>query len=86
MWDEPKRRANLKKHGLDFADAARVFAGITFTFEDKRFHYDEQGFMTMGLLNETAVMIAHTESASEVHVISMRKATKHEQTIYFQNL
>ena len=86
VWDEAKRRANLKKHGLDFADAARVFAGITCTFEDKRFHYDEQRFITMSLLNETAVIIAHTEAAREIRIISMRKATRHEQTIYFQNL
>ena len=29
VWDEAKRRANLKKHGLDFADAAQVLASIT---------------------------------------------------------
>src|SRR5512136_2350350 len=33
---EPKRRATLNKRGLDFADAALVFAGPTFTFEDDR--------------------------------------------------
>lgn len=26
-WDESKRQINLSKHGLDFADAARVFDG-----------------------------------------------------------
>jgi uncharacterized DUF497 family protein len=31
-WDEDKRKANLKSHGLDFVDAARVFSGPTFTF------------------------------------------------------
>jgi uncharacterized DUF497 family protein len=29
-----KRLANLKKHGLDFHDAAPVFAGVTYTYED----------------------------------------------------
>ena len=24
-WDEPKRKANLKKHGIDFQGAIRVF-------------------------------------------------------------
>jgi uncharacterized DUF497 family protein len=36
-WDEPKRQANLAKHGLDFADAAKVFAGPMVLFEDDRF-------------------------------------------------
>ena len=35
-WHEPKRQANLKKHGVDFATAERVFEGPTFTFEDER--------------------------------------------------
>ena len=33
-WSEAKRSANLKAHGLDFVDAAFVFEGVTFTFED----------------------------------------------------
>ena len=43
-WDDAKPRANLLKHGLDFADAESVFARITCTFEDRRFDYDEQTF------------------------------------------
>ena len=49
-WDERKRRLNLKDHGLDFVDAPRVFEGPTFTFEDDRFAYDEQRFVTLGFL------------------------------------
>ena len=36
IWDEPKRQANMNKHGVDFSDAERVFAGPTFPFEDDR--------------------------------------------------
>lgn len=36
-WSEAKRNLNLKNHGLDFIDAPKVFAGVTFTFEDDRF-------------------------------------------------
>src|SRR5438132_14159358 len=49
-WDEAKRRTNLRKHGLDFVDAPTVFIGPTFTFEDDRFAYGEQRFITLGLL------------------------------------
>ncbi len=46
VWDEAKRHTNLRKHGLDFADAEEVFAGITCTTEDERFDYGEQRFVT----------------------------------------
>ena len=45
--DERKRRINLAQHQLDFADARRVFAGATFTFEDERVEYGEGRFITI---------------------------------------
>lgn len=82
-WYEAKRESNLKKHHLDFADAAVVFEGLTLTFEDTRFDYGEQRFITIGLLDEQFVVIAHTEEENDVtRVISMRKATKYEEKIF----
>ncbi len=84
-WNEAKRRSNLVKHRLDFADAPAVFAGIAFTFEDDRFDYGEERFITLGMLKDVVVVIAHTERNETVRIISMRKATKHEQKLYFQS-
>ena len=86
IWDENKRQSNLSKHGFDFIDASSVFAGATFTYEDDRFAYGEQRFITLGLLDQTLVTIAHTESNNEIRVISMRRGTKREQLIFFRNL
>ena len=83
-WDEEKRKANLVKHGIDLADAKAVFAGATFTFEDDRFTYMEQRFITLGMLKGTVVVIVHTERNKVIRIISMRKATRNEQKIYFQ--
>ena len=83
-WDEQKNQVNIRKHGLDFADAPAVFAGVTFTFEDDRFDYEEQRFITLGILAGKVVVIAHTERDDKVRIISMRKATKYEQKLYFQ--
>lgn len=47
-WSETKRISNIKDHGLDFLDAEHVFAGVTYTFEDDRFSYGEQRFVTLG--------------------------------------
>lgn len=72
-WDEVKRKRNLKDHGLDFVDARRAFDGATFTYEDDRFQYDEQRFVTLGLLEGVPVSIVHTETKDRIHFISFPK-------------
>ena len=86
VWDEAKRRLNLRKHGIDFADADKIFRGVTFTAEDTREDYDEQRFLTLGLLEDQVVSVAHTEQGEEIRVISIRKATKHEAHFYFSQI
>ena len=86
VWDERKRRSNLADHGFDFVDAPAVFAGPTFTFEDDRFDYAEQRFVTLGFLGGIAVSLVHTESPTLIRIISFRKATRHEEALLFQSL
>ncbi len=50
IWDETKRQTNLKKHGLDFADAEQIFAGPLVLIEDNRQDYGEQRMVGIGLL------------------------------------
>jgi uncharacterized protein len=85
-WSETKRAANLKAHGLDFVDSPRVFEGATYTFEDDRFSYGEQRFVTLGLLAGVPVSIVHTESEHEIRIISFRKATRGETNILFNEI
>ena len=85
-WDEAKRRANARAHGLDFSDAARVFDGLAFTYEDDRFAYGEQRFVTLGLLKGVPVSLVHTETPVEIRVISFRRATNHEAEILFSKI
>jgi uncharacterized DUF497 family protein len=85
-WRESKRKTNLKDHSLDFVDAAQVFDGPTYTFEDDRFAYGEQRLVTLGLLQGIPVSIVHTETEDEIHIISFRKAIKRETGILFQNI
>ena len=85
-WDERKRKENLRDHGFDFRDASTVFEGPTFTFEDNRFAYHEQRFITLGLLGGVVVSLVHTETRFVIHVISFRRATRHEETILFKSL
>lgn len=83
-WNEAKRLANLAKHGLDFAEAETVFRDVTFTFEDVRFEYGEHRFITIGMLGSTVVVMAHTEQGDVIRVISMRRATRNEQRLYYR--
>jgi len=85
-WSDAKRKLNIEQHGLDFVDAPRVFEGPTYTYEDDRFDYSEQRFVTLGILDEFVVSIVHTETPRVIRIISFRKATKHEQAIFFKNI
>ena len=85
-WDETKQRVNLSKHGLSFEDAALVFAGPCLTFEDKRYKYGEDRYLTLGLLAGRVVVIAHTPRGQDTRIISMRKANSREQKIYQERL
>jgi uncharacterized DUF497 family protein len=86
IYDERKRAANRKKHGYDFKDAPTVIESATaVTFEDKRFDYDEQRFVTLGMLRGQVVVLVTAETDEEIRVISMRKAEHNEQEIYYAN-
>jgi len=85
-WDEAKRIANLRDHGIDFVDAEKVFAGLTFTYEDERFPYGERRIVTLGLLAAIPVSVVHTEGNDNIHVISFRKATRYETELLFSQI
>lgn len=85
-WDEDKSEANLSKHGLSFEDSETVFSGECITFEDDRFDYGEQRFITLGKLEGRIVIIAHTPRGENTRIISMRKANAREQKIYKKRL
>jgi uncharacterized DUF497 family protein len=85
-WDEAKNRKNFTKHGLDFKDAEQVFAGSCVTFEDNRVDYGEERFITLGLLAGRVRVIAHAPRSPATRIISMGKANRREQEIYYKRL
>lgn len=84
-WDEAKRKANLRKHGFDFVNCEKGFDGYTLTAEDTGIDYGERRFVTLGLLEGRVVAVVHTEAALMIRIISIRKATRHEQEAYFDS-
>jgi uncharacterized DUF497 family protein len=86
QWDEAKRKANLHRHGIDFVGIEKVFEDKTVTILDDRFDYGEERFVTFGLLDDRVVAIAHKEADEVIRIISVRKATKHEESSYFKEI
>ena len=85
-WDEEKRQENIRKHGLDFLGAERVFAGNTSTSEDRRGSYGERRWVTVGVLEGRIVTMVHTERNDVIRIISLRKATRYERNTYISQV
>jgi uncharacterized DUF497 family protein len=81
-WDEEKRLLTLEKRGLNFADAAFIFAGETYNFPDCRKDYGEQRIITIGFLLNRMVVLVWTPRSNNRRIISMRKANEREYEEY----
>ena len=88
IWNEKKNRQNIKKHGFDFADAWQVFDKVLLTSLDDSQDYGEERWIGIGMLNNgTVVLIVFVEEDNDtLRIISLRKASKNEQEIFFENL
>jgi hypothetical protein len=78
-FDPVKRAKTLTERGLDFADAALIFAGITIEIEDIRKDYGEKRVICYGLLAGRVVVVGYTPRGADRHVFSMRKANDREK-------
>ena len=82
-WDERKNQANIRKHGLDFADAGQVFSMPMLVAADDREDYGEDRWIGVGLLGAFVVVVAYVERDEDViRIISLRKALSHERAQY----
>jgi uncharacterized protein len=78
-FDPVKREKALAERGLDFADAAIVFEGVTLEVEDIRKEYGEIRIICYGMLAGRMVVVGYTPRGADRHVFSMRKANEREQ-------
>ena len=78
-FDPIKRDKALSERGLDFDDAALIFAGVTLEVEDTRKDYDETRVICYGLLEGRMIVVGYTPRGADRHVFSMRKANEREQ-------
>ncbi|HXN10029.1 MAG TPA: BrnT family toxin [Steroidobacteraceae bacterium] len=78
-FDPAKRQQTLADRGLDFEDAAIVFAGPTLEIEDRRQEYGEARIICFGYLHNRLVVVGYTPRGTGRHVFSMRKANAREK-------
>jgi hypothetical protein len=83
-WDPAKREANLRKHGIDFARAVRVFEGQVLEREDRRRDYGEARFVALGAVEELVLAVVYTPRGAAFRIISAREAHRHEKAAYRQ--
>ena len=81
-FDPSKRQAALSERGLNFTDAAIVFAGPTIAVQDTRREYGEARYQTVGFLADRMVMVVWTPRDEARHIISMRKCNDREKANY----
>ena len=78
-FDFAKREWTLRERGLDFEQAAEVFAGMTIDIPDLRRDYGEHRINSVGHLGGRMVIVCWTPRNDARHVISMGKANEREK-------
>jgi len=83
-WDPKKAEANLRKHGIDFNEAAAVFSDtLSSTFPSQDHSENEARFLPIGSSpNQQTLVVAHTEDDNVIRIISARLATSQEKRFY----
>lgn len=86
-WNQNKRLKNVVKHGFDFADAPEIFKKPMVIRLDTRQEYGEDRFIGIGILKNQVVIVVYCEPDVEtIRIISLRKAVKREQKLYYRSI
>jgi uncharacterized DUF497 family protein len=85
-WDDAKAESNLKKHGISFEAARRIFDDV-FALDrvDSTTDYGEDRYLITGLVNGMLLTAAYTERNGRTRIVSARKATKREEREYHRS-
>jgi uncharacterized DUF497 family protein len=83
-WDDRKATSNLRDHGVDFTDAIAALEDPNLEDIDTRFTYGEERVQVVGMAEGRILFVVVTMRSEEVcHIISARKAERHEQDRYY---
>lgn len=80
VWDEPKRRANLEKHGLDFADVSELDWGNAVVEDGKPDADGRRRLKAIGYFRDgTAAVVFAILGSEAISIISFRPASEKER-------
>jgi uncharacterized DUF497 family protein len=80
VWDEPKRLANLDKHGLDFADLNEMFFDTALVIPS---HNASKRWVAIGVNIHGVIVVVFARLGREgVSIISMRPPSRDERKQY----
>ena len=86
-WDRRKARSNLARHGISFEEAQTVFLDENARLIDDPDHSDEEErFLLLGYsFRARCLMVSHCCRRGEpvIRLISARRATAHEEEVYW---
>jgi len=84
VWDSEKAAANLRKHGVDFHEAATAFGDpLSITIPDPEHSIGEERWLLLGQsVAGRLLVVAHTEHRDEIRIINARAATRRERQTY----
>ena len=83
QWDLKKAAANIRKHGVDFADAIGIFEDIYALTLREEAHQSESRFVTIGSdFLARVVTVVYTMRDDDYRIISARQSTKTERKEY----
>jgi uncharacterized DUF497 family protein len=83
-WDTKKDAANLRKHGVGFAEARTVFGdSLSVTISDPDNAAAEERFVIVGMSTARKLLVVvHTMREERIRLISARTATRYERRVY----
>ncbi len=82
-WDDHKAQVNLRRHGVDFVDAAGAFFDpCGFELLDDREDYGEDRFRLIGIAHGRLLLVVYTERRGTIRIISARAANHKERKTY----
>ena len=78
-WDSQKETENIRKHGVDFATALRIWDEPILEREDERRDYGETRILAFGKVDGRLMAVLYTWRGANRRIISARKANRREQ-------
>ena len=83
-WDSRKAKLNLRKHRVSFEEATTAFRDpLSATSSDPDHSVTENRFLTFGMSSKGRLLtVSHTELGDSIRIVSARRATKQERSIY----